>query len=162
MLRGSLEYGAPVSGSCTKKVRFRVLCVRNGSSIAVDGSGSSCMSDSWICWKPRIDEPSNMRPSVKMPSPNDDAGTVKCCIVPGRSQNLTSTKSTFSSAMKRRTSSALLNINPPGTGHALLVSRHAIRTLDVGNFRTVSAVFRRCYGPAADVRDLYYSPCYAS
>jgi len=70
------------------------------------------MSDSWICWNPRIDEPSNMRPSLNTPSPNDAAGTVKCCIVPGRSQNLTSMNSTFSSAMKRRTSSALLNINP--------------------------------------------------
>ena len=111
MLRGSRLYGAPVSGSCTKNVRFSVLCVRNGSSIAVVGSGSSCMSDSWICWNPRIDEPSNIRPSVNTPSPNDPAGTVKCCIVPGRSQNLTSTNSTLSSAMKRRTSSALLNIN---------------------------------------------------
>ena len=55
-----------------------------------------------------------MRPSVKTSSLNADAGTVKCCIVPGRSQNLTSMNSTFSSAMKRRTSSALLNINPPG------------------------------------------------
>ena len=32
---------------------------------AVVGSGSSSMSDSWIAWKPRIDEPSNIRPSVK-------------------------------------------------------------------------------------------------
>ena len=111
MLRGSLVYGAPVSGSCTKNVRFSVLCVRNGSRYAVAGSGSSCMSDSWICWNPRIDDPSNISPSVKTPSPNDAAGTVKCCIVPGRSTNLTSTNSTFSSAIKRRTSSELLNIN---------------------------------------------------
>src|ERR1035441_5776183 len=55
MLRGSLLYGAPVSGSCTKNVMFRVLCVRNGSSRAVLGSGSSCMSDSWMAWNPRID-----------------------------------------------------------------------------------------------------------
>ena len=32
---------------------------------AVATSGSSSMSDSWIAWKPRIDEPSNARPSVK-------------------------------------------------------------------------------------------------
>ena len=38
---------------------------------AVAGSGSSSMSDSWICWKPRIDEPSNTRPSVKTSSSND-------------------------------------------------------------------------------------------
>ena len=80
---------------------------------AVAGSGSSSMSDSWICWNPRMDDPSNIRPSVKTSAPNDSAGTVKCCIWPGRSQNLTSMNSTFSSAMKLRTSSALLNINPP-------------------------------------------------
>src|ERR1700722_18334586 len=125
---------------------FSVLCVRNGSSLAVLGSGSSSMSDSWIAWNPRIDEPSNIRPSVKTSSLNADAGTVKCCIVPGRSQNLTSMNSTFSSAMKLSTSSELLNINPPGTGQAFSVSRHAIRTLDVGNFRAVSGVFHECYG----------------
>ena len=98
-LRGSREYGAPVSGSNTEKVRFSVLCWRNGSSTAVDGSGSSSMSDSWIAWKPRIDEPSNIRPSVKTSASNVDTGTVKCWMVPGRSQNLTSMNSTFSSAM---------------------------------------------------------------
>ena len=69
------------------------------------------MSDSWICWNPRIDDPSNISPSLNTSWLNADAGTVKCCIVPGRSQNLTSMNSTFSSAMKRRTSSELLNIN---------------------------------------------------
>ena len=29
------------------------------------GSGSSAMSDSWIFWKPRIDEPSKASPSSK-------------------------------------------------------------------------------------------------
>ena len=61
---------------------------------AVVGSGSSSMSDSWISWNPRIEEPSNIRPSVKTLSPKFSAGTVKCCIVPGRSQNLTSTNCT--------------------------------------------------------------------
>ena len=28
------------------------------------------MSDSWIAWKPRIDEPSNIWPSVKKSSSN--------------------------------------------------------------------------------------------
>ena len=35
MLRGSRLYGSPVSGSCTKNVRFSVLRVRNGSITAV-------------------------------------------------------------------------------------------------------------------------------
>ncbi|MFD1051583.1 pyruvate kinase, partial [Kibdelosporangium lantanae] len=39
----------------------------------------------------------------------DVAGTVKCCMMPGRSQNRTSTKRTCSSEMKRKTSSGLVN-----------------------------------------------------
>ena len=113
MLRGSRLYGSPVSGSCTKNVRFSVLRVRNGSSTAVVASGSSSMSDSWICWKPRIDEPSNIRPSLKTFSSKDSAGTVKCCTVPGRSQNLTSTNCTPSVSMNRSTSSPLVNIRSP-------------------------------------------------
>jgi len=52
------------------------------------------MSDSWIAWNPRIDDPSNVSPSSNTWGPNDDTGTVKCCIVPGTSQNRTSTNST--------------------------------------------------------------------
>ena len=55
-----------------------MLCWRNGSSSAVDGSGIKSMSDSWIAWNPRIEEPSNMRPSVKTFSSNDSVGIVKC------------------------------------------------------------------------------------
>ena len=39
------------------------MAARNGSMRAVSGSGSSIMSDSWIDWKPRTDEPSNASPS---------------------------------------------------------------------------------------------------
>src|SRR3954463_9138845 len=68
------------------------------------------MSDSWICWNPRIDEPSRLRPSVTKFSPNLDAGKVKCCITPGRSQNRTSMNWTSFFLMYERTSSALLNM----------------------------------------------------
>ena len=96
-------------GSCTKKFMLSVLCLRNGSSRAVGGSGNSAMSDSLIAWKPRTDEPSNaMPPSMKSWS-NSVAGTVRCCMTPGRSQNLMSTYSTFSSEMYLSTSSELLN-----------------------------------------------------
>ena len=44
---------------------FSVFSVRNGSRYAVVTSGISFMSDSWIAWKPRIEEPSNIWPSVK-------------------------------------------------------------------------------------------------
>ena len=62
-------------------------------------SGKSAMSDSLIAWKPRTDEPSNAMPSSIRSCVKVDAGTVRCCITPGRSQNLMSTYSTFSSEM---------------------------------------------------------------
>src|SRR5437773_11757188 len=43
------------------------------------------MSDSSMVWKPRIDEPSNPRPSSKMSSLSSDIGIEKCCQRPGRS-----------------------------------------------------------------------------
>src|SRR5665648_1202436 len=73
-------------------------------------SGMSFMSDSWIAWNPRIDEPSNIWPSVKNVASAVSAGTLKCCITPGRSQNRTSTNVTPSFLMKAMTSSAELNI----------------------------------------------------
>ena len=71
-LRGSREYGCRVSGSCTKKLQVSVLRWRNGSTRAVVTSGSSVMSDSWIDWKPLIDEPSNA-----MPPASDSSVTVR-------------------------------------------------------------------------------------
>ena len=44
---------------------FSVFSTRKGSMYAVPMSGISFMSDSWIAWKPRIDDPSNIWPSVK-------------------------------------------------------------------------------------------------
>ncbi len=38
---------------------------KGGSTYAVLMSGISFMSDSWIAWKPRIEDPSNIWPSVK-------------------------------------------------------------------------------------------------
>ena len=48
-----------------KKLTMSVFSGRNGSTNAVVGSGISAMSDSWIAWKPRIDEPSNISPSSR-------------------------------------------------------------------------------------------------
>ncbi len=62
-------------------------------------SGKSDMSDSLMAWKPRIEEPSKFRPSSNTLWSNDDTGTVKCCMMPGRSQKRTSTISTPSSLM---------------------------------------------------------------
>src|SRR6476469_2902309 len=87
---------------------------------AVAGSGTSFMSDSWIAWKPRIEDPSNICPTVKKSSSTDSAGTLKCCMTPGRSQNRMSTSLTSSSLMNVRTSSAELNIQPPDVGRGRL------------------------------------------
>src|SRR5690606_26093727 len=110
MLRGSREYGSPVNGSTMEKFTTSVLRLRNGSMYAVVTSGISFMSDSWIAWKPRIDEPSNIMPSVKADSSNCAMGMLKCCITPGRSQHRPSANSTPSSRVKAIASSAVLNI----------------------------------------------------
>ena len=47
------------------------------------------------------------------PAPNEDTGTVKCCMTPGRSQNRTSTNSTPSSLTYLSSSSRSANICPP-------------------------------------------------
>src|SRR6478672_7803281 len=96
-----------------KKFTTSVLAVRNGSMYAVVGSGNSDMSDSWMAWKPRIEEPSKLRPSSNTDWSNDDTGTVKCCITPGRSQKRTSTISTPSSLTYLSSSSLFWNIRPP-------------------------------------------------
>src|SRR3954470_22273497 len=98
-----------------KKFTTSVLADRNGSRYAVVGSGNSDMSDSWIAWKPRIEEPSKFRPSSKTDWSNEETGTVKCCMTPGRSQKRTSTISTPSSLTYFSSSSLFANIHPPGS-----------------------------------------------
>src|SRR5438094_307153 len=44
-------------------MRLRVAAAVNGSTNALVGSGIRSMSDSWICWKPRMLEPCTTRPS---------------------------------------------------------------------------------------------------
>ncbi len=51
---------------------------------AVSASGSSIMSDSWIDWKPRTDEPSKARPSSNTLSSNAEAGIEKCWTAAGQ------------------------------------------------------------------------------
>ena len=51
---------------------------------AVLGSGIRSMSDSWISWNPRIDDPSNPSPSSNASSLSSCAGEEKCCIKPGQ------------------------------------------------------------------------------
>src|SRR5437764_13231388 len=84
-----------------------VLCLVNGSITTVSGSGIRSMSDSWISWKPRIDEPSKPSPSSKTSAVSSCAGIEKCCMRPGRSQKRTSMTSMPASLTSLRTSPAL-------------------------------------------------------
>src|SRR3954454_20784600 len=134
-----------------EKLMFSVFAVRNGSTYAVATSGISFMSDLWIAAKPRIDEPSNMTPSVKKSSGSVAAGTLKCCCWPGRSVNRTSMNSTFSFLMKLRTSSELVNIRPPLRS---CYGREAMFRRLPSGVPNVSGTFRRasvaCVLPADD------------
>src|SRR5438874_1307961 len=70
---------------------------QNGSITAVAGSGITSMSLAWIGCQPRIDEPSNPRPSSNTASSISLGGTVKCCQIPKKSLNLKSTATAFCS-----------------------------------------------------------------
>src|SRR6266571_3703122 len=108
MKRASREYGSPVMGSTTSQIRKRVLCDRTGSIVADSGSGMSSMSLSSIDWNPRMLEPSNPSPSLKLSTSSSPRGRLKCCQVPGRSTNLTSTTSTPSALALSSTSRGLV------------------------------------------------------
>src|SRR5919201_6584395 len=78
-------------GSTTSQTRFNVGTRSTGSTTAVSGSGTSSMSLSWMCWKPRMLEPSKPMPSSNRPLVSSCTGIEKCCQVPIRSTNLRST-----------------------------------------------------------------------
>src|SRR5262245_47107749 len=110
--RGSRVYISPVTGSFTKQLMLSVTCFVNGSRYAVSGSGTRSMSDSWISWNPRIEDPSNPSPSSKLASLISWTGTEKCCISPGRSENRRSTISAPDSLARARTSFAVAISTP--------------------------------------------------
>src|SRR5262245_46262718 len=68
---------------------------KNGSRRAVVGSGTAIMSDSWMPIQPRIDEPSNPRPSSKVSSSSVSTGNEQCCQLPSMSTNFRSTISAW-------------------------------------------------------------------
>src|SRR3546814_18906455 len=67
---------------------------KNGSTNAVEASGSRIMSDSLMPFQPAIDEPSNILPSVNNSSSIVCEGTVTCCSLPRVSQKRKSTDRT--------------------------------------------------------------------
>ena len=121
MLRGSRLYGSPVSGSCTKKVRFSVLCVRNGSRNAVVGSGQQLHVGLVDLLEPADRRAVEHQAVGEDPLAERRGGHGE---VLHRARQVTEPdvdELDVSSAMKRRTSSALLNINPPGPGQLLVL-----------------------------------------
>ena len=103
--RGSRVYISPVTGSLTKQWMAIVGRAVNGSMYAESGSGTRSMSDSWISWNPRMDDPSKPKPSSNPSSVSSEMGTEKCCMSPGRSQNRKST--TWASFPLARSSTSL-------------------------------------------------------
>src|SRR5712692_2515019 len=92
----------------TSQIKNKVLCDSTGSMVAESGSGMRSMSLSSIDWKPRMLDPSNPRPPVKLSSSSSPSGRLKCCHVPGRSMNRTSTTSTPSAFARSITSRGLV------------------------------------------------------
>src|SRR5664279_1156203 len=114
MPRGSRLYGSPVVGSSTSKVMTMVVSAKNGSIVAVTGSGIRHMSDSLIAFQPAIEEPSNIVPSAKMSSSIMPMSKVTCCHLPRGSVKRRSTYFTSLSLMDFRTSLAVFMNTPYG------------------------------------------------
>src|SRR5690242_11126629 len=59
-----------------------VVSAKNGSIVAVTGSGIRFMSDSLIAFQPAIEEPTNIWPSAKLSSSIMVTSNVTCCHLP--------------------------------------------------------------------------------
>ncbi len=93
--RGSRVNSFRLMGSTTLAITLTVGFAKNGSMRPVAGSGTAIMSDSWMPIQPRIDEPSNPRPSSKVPSSSTSTGNEQCCQLPSMSTNFRSTISAW-------------------------------------------------------------------
>ena len=72
-----------------------VVSSKNGSMLAVFGSGMSSMSEASMPFQPATDEPSKAWPEMNLSSSKCETGTVTCCSFPRvsvkrKSTNLTS------------------------------------------------------------------------
>src|SRR6267142_2059501 len=89
-----------------------VVSAKNGSIVAVMGSGIRHMSDSLIAFQPAIDEPSNIRPSANVSSSIMPTSKVTCCHLPRGSVKRRSTYLTSLSLIDFRTSLAVFMNTP--------------------------------------------------
>src|ERR1700740_898722 len=85
-----------------------VVSAKNGSIVAVTGSGIRHMSDSLIAFQPAIDEPSNIVPSAKTSSSIMPMSKVTCCHLPRGSVKRKSAYLTSLSLINFRTSLAVV------------------------------------------------------
>src|SRR3954447_5523686 len=82
--------------------RISIGVAENGSVQIASRSGFRIMSDSLIAFHPAIEEPSNMKPSVKLSSSTTPDAIVKCCHLPLGSVKRRSTHSISSSLSRDR------------------------------------------------------------
>src|SRR3954468_16308181 len=119
-------------GSTMLQISDSVGSFMNGSMVAVSESGTTSMSLAWIGIQPRIDDPSNPRPSSKTPSVSSARGMVKCSHRPRKSMNLRSTITAFLSCANPITSFGfgMLRSSPSCGFFAALSGWNANRFLD--------------------------------
>src|SRR5436190_1756618 len=89
-----------------------VVSAKNGSIVAVTGSGIRHMSDSLIAFQPAIEEPSNIKPSANVSSSIMPTSKVTCCHLPRGSVKRRSTYFTSLSLIDFRTSLAVFMNSP--------------------------------------------------
>src|SRR5256885_15596598 len=109
--RGSRSYGSRVIGSTIVQIKLSVGSALKMSIQAVAGSGITSMSEALIALQPRMLEPSKPRPSLKISSLYSVSVVVKCCQVPGKSQNLKSINFTSLSLIILLTSDGVLSFD---------------------------------------------------
>src|SRR6185295_1347909 len=91
-----------------------VVSAKNGSIVAVTGSGIRFMSDSLIAFQPAIEEPSNIKPSANTSSSIMPPSKVTCCHLPRGSVKRRSTYFTSLSLIDFRTSLPVFMGSPYG------------------------------------------------
>src|SRR5712691_11866026 len=92
------------------QIRLSVGSALKMSIQAVVGSGITSMSEALMTFQPRMLEPSNPIPSVKMSSLYSVRVVVKCCQVPGKSVNLKSINFTSLSLIILLTSDGVFSL----------------------------------------------------
>src|SRR3982750_4127917 len=91
-----------------------VVSAKNGSIVAVIGSGHKPRADSLTAFQPAIGEPSNIKPSANVSSSIMPTSKVTCCHLPRGSVKRRSTYLTSLSLIDFRTSLAVFMNTPFG------------------------------------------------